>query len=328
MRTKPQKVVSLFLTVFMGISVFMACSTFSTVGAAKTAYPQKPIQVIVPTGSGGDTDINARLFCKYMKDVMGQPLVVTNVTGAGGVLGSRQVKDAAPDGYTVLFFHYGMLTQTITGVADFDLLKDFKVAAIPLIDNTSVIVAKKGRFHNMQGLIRAAKSQPGKIVFGMETGTVAHMIAYILDDLCGIELKKVDTGAAATRHAALLSGQSDVIFSPYVSIREYVESGDFEILGLIAEKRNPNLPKVKTLAEQGVKFALPKFFYFAFPKNTPDEVVNKFSKAMETVSKNKKVKNDFAKYLVQTTFIKGDKCNNMIDQTKELFKKYITRLMK
>ena len=328
MHIKPKKVIAIFLTVIMGVSVLMACSDLSSVGAAKNSYPRKPIQVIVPTGSGGDTDINARLFSKYMRAEIGQPLVVTNVTGAGGVLGSRQVKDSTPDGYTVLFFHYGMLTQTITGVADFDLLKDFKVAAIPLIDNTSVIVAKKGKFHNMQGLIRAAKSQPGKIVFGMETGTVAHMIAYILDDLCGIELKKVDTGTAATRHAALLSGQSDLIFSPYVSIREYVESGDFEILGLIAEERNPNLPKVATLAEQGVNFALPKFFYFAFPKNTPDEVVNKFSKAMETVSKNKKVKDDFAKYLVQTTFLKDDECEAMINKTKDLFKKYITRLMK
>jgi Uncharacterized protein conserved in bacteria len=225
--------------------------------APKTNYPERPVQVIVPTGSGGDTDINARIISKYLEQELGQPLVVTNVTGAGGVIGSRQVKDANPDGYTVLFFHYGTLTQTLMGTADFYLLDDFDVVGIPILDNTSVIVAKKGKYTNMQDLISDAKANPGQVKFAIEVGTVAHLIGYILQDYADVEFKLVDTGAAATKYAALLSGQSDAFFAQYLGVRDYVESGEFQLLGLIADERNPGLPDVPTLIEQGIDLSLP-----------------------------------------------------------------------
>ncbi|WP_258000353.1 tripartite tricarboxylate transporter substrate binding protein [Bacillus sp. Marseille-P3661] len=289
-------------------------------------YPNKPVQIITPTGSGGDTDINARVFSKYMEKELGQPFVVTNVTGAGGVIGSRQVKDAAPDGYTALFFHYGTLTQTLMGTADFFILDDFDVVGIPILDNTSVIVTKKGKYKDMKELLDDAKARPGKVNFAIETGTVAHLAGRIIEDQAGVDFNLVDTGAAATKNAALLSGQSDGFFAQYLAVKEYVKSGDFELIGLVADERNPGMPDVPTLKEQGIDFALPKFFYFAFPKGTPDEIESKFQEAMQKVVSNPEAIEEFEKDFLELKYLDPSASADLINQTKDIFAGYVDEM--
>lgn len=296
--------------------------------AAAVDYPVKPIQVIVPTGTGGDTDINARLLAKYLQKYIGKPVIVTNVTGAGGVIGSRQVKDSAPDGYTALFFHYGTLTQTLMKTADFYLLDDFEVRGIPLLDDTGVIVGKAGKYKDIAELMADAKARPGEVNFAMETGTVAHLIAYILQDAGGVDFNIIDTGVAANKNAALLSGQSDAFFAVYLGVKSFVESNDFALLGILADERNPGLPEVKTLKEQGVDFSLPKFFYFAFPKGTPEEVMDVFNDALRKVCADPEAKKDFEKFLLTLGYVERDDAVKLIEKTKDIFAAHIGKIMK
>ncbi len=308
-------------------AVILCCLFGFSATARAAAYPAKPIQVVVPTGTGGDTDINARIIAKYMQKYIGKPVIVTNVTGAGGVVGSRQVKDSAPDGYNVLFFHYGTLTQTLMNTADFYILKDFEVGGIPLMDTTNVIVGKKGKYKDIADLMADAKKRPGEANFAMETGTVAHLVAYILQDAGGVEFNIIDTGVAATKNAALLSGQSDAFFAAYMGVKSFVESDDFVLLGIIADKRNPGLPEVKTLLEQGVDFSLPKFFYFAFPKGTPEDVMAVFNDALKKVCADPEAKAEFGKYLLDLGYIEKDEAHKIIEGTKNTFAKYIDKIM-
>lgn len=312
------------------VALFAMCCLFGVAAlpASAASYPDKPIQIIVPTGTGADTDLNARLLAKHLQKYLGKPVIVTNVTGAGGVIGSRQVKDASPDGYTTLFFHYGTLTQTLMGTADFYLLDDFEVRGIPLLDDTGVIVGRKGKYNDIAELFADAKERPGEVNFAMETGTVAHLIAYILQDAGDVEFNIIDTGVAATKNAALLSGQSDAFFAVYLGVKSFVESDDFVILGVLADERNPGLPEVKTLKEQGVDFSLPKFFYFAFPKGTPEEVMAIFNDALRKVCADPEAKADFEKYLLSIGYVEHDEAVKMIEATKDVFATHIDKIMK
>ena len=308
--------------------LLFACCLFVTGVAFSANYPVKPVQIIVPTGTGGDTDINARLLAKYLQKELGKPVIVTNVTGAGGVIGSRQVKDANPDGYSVLFFHFGTLTQTLMKTADFYLLDDFEVRGIPLMDNTGVIVGKKGKYKDVKEMYDDAKARPGEVNFAMETGTVAHLVAYMMQDAGGVDFNIIDTGVAANKNAALLSGQSDGFYAVYLAVKPFVESGDFELLGVLSDERNPGLPGVKTLKEQGIDLAVPKFFYYAFPKGTPEDVMETFNAALKKVAENPEAKKDFEKFLLTLEYIERDNAVKIIENTKDLFAKHINKIMK
>ncbi len=310
------------------VRIVCICSLFLAGLAMAVEYPVKPIQVIVPTGTGGDTDINARILAKYLQQELDKPVIVTNVTGAGGVIGSRQVKDSAPDGYSVLFFHFGTLTQTLMNTADFYLLDDFEVRGIPLMDNTGVIVGKKGKYNDIGELLADAKARPGEVNFAMETGTVAHLIAYMVQAAGGVEFNVIDTGVAANKNAALLSGQSDAFYAVYLGVKSFVDSDDFVLLGLLADQRNPGLPDLKTLKEQGIDFSLPKFFYFAFPKGTPEEVMDVFNNALRRVCANPEAKKEFEKFYLTLDYIEQPEAMKIIENTKAMFAEHIDKIMK
>lgn len=306
----------------------VVCALTLAACVAAGDYPVKPVQIIVPTGTGGDTDINARILAKYLQEELGKPVIVNNVTGAGGVVGSRQVKDSAADGYTALFFHFGTLTQTLMHMSDFYILDDFEVRAIPLMDTTGVIVGRKGKYNDIKELMDDAHKRPGEVNFAMETGTVAHLVAYMMQDAGKAEFNIIDTGVAATKNAALLSGQSDAFYAVYPAVKSFVESGDFVILGLLADERNPGLPGVKTLKEQGYDFALPKFFYFAFPKGTPETVLNTFHAALRKVTENPEAKKECEKFFLSLGYIEKDQAHAIIENTKKLFAAHIDKIMK
>lgn len=235
---------------------------------------------------------------------------------------------AAPDGYTALFFHYGTLTQTLMKTADFYLLDDFEVRGIPILDNTNLIVTKTGKYKDMKELIADAKARPGEVNFAMETGTVAHLVAYIIQDAGGVEFNIIDTGVAANKNAALLSGQSDAFFATYLGVKSFVDSDDFAMLGLISDQRLPGLPDLPTLKEQGIDFSLPKFFYFAFPKGTPEEVMNVFNDALRKVCADPEAKKDFDKFLLTLGYIERDEAVKLIEKTKDIFAAHIDKIMK
>lgn len=135
----------------------------------------RPITIIVPYGAGGDTDFNARAYLDGLSDELGASLVVSNVTGSGGSIASRQVKDSDPDGYTVLFFHTAMNVNEAIGTADFGL-DDFKLACVMGKGPGEIIVARKDAgYTNLEELKAYTQEHPGEVKMGIETGTMVHI---------------------------------------------------------------------------------------------------------------------------------------------------------
>ena len=260
-------------------------------------YPDKAIQCIVPLGAGGDTDLCARLFATYLEKELGTSVVVNNIKGAGGVTGSREVMNSAADGYTVLFYQYAGLVNMMTGSADFSYIDDFEVAGIAMVDNCYIWLANADApYNSITELVEAAKAEPGKINIGLSgTGNMAQLSASILEELSGADFNLVDLGSTSEEIAALLSGQIATFANYYSASKSYLESGDFKVLGVFAEERNELLPDTPTMTEMGFdcNYLNTKYYYYAFPKGTPTEIVEAFSAAMEKVCNDPEAQQKF-----------------------------------
>ncbi len=290
-----------------------------TVGAQN--YPTKAIQVVVPAGAGGDTDLNCRILAKYLEKELGQPVVIVNVNGAGGSLGSRKVKDSAADGYTALFFHPSMFLNKIMGLVDYSF-GDFENAGVAVIDDTNIFVVNGASpYKDLKDVVSAAKANPGKIKFATETGGFTHMQVLAFEKEADINLNVVDVGSAAQKIVALLGRQVEVIGISYGIIKDYVKAGKFRVVGVMAEKTNPLIPEVKTFREQGVDMAFPKFFYYLFPKGTPKAVVDKFSAAVAKVTADPALKAELNNVMVSPVYMApADAVKYMTAQEATYFK--------
>jgi len=297
MKSKRFNKLSTFL--LLTLTTFICCASL----AVAADYPNKPIQVIVPVGAGGDTDLNARLFAKYMEKELGETVVIVNVKGGGGTIGMKRVLAADPDGYTALFFHGEAMIPKLAGLTDWGI-EAFKMVGIGVVDDTTVLATHPGMpFKTLSELIDYARKHPYEVEFGIQTGGYPHLIGVALEKVAGIELNKVDVGGNAAKTVALKGHKIDVINTQYGLTYDYFKSGDFVCLGLLSEKRNPLFPDVPTAAEQGLKMAFNKFFFYGMPKDTPDEVVNVFSAAMQRVVNNPEYQEEARRIFVTPTYM-------------------------
>lgn len=249
-------------------------------------YPSDAIQMIVPVGAGGDTDSNARLLAQYMEPELDVSIPIVNVSGSSGTIGMEQVRTADPDGYTCLFYHTEAMLPEISGLIDYQL-DEFKMAGVCLQANTTLLVthADSG-FSTLDEFIQQAKDNPGQIEFGMAVGGYPQLIGLALEKEAGIDLNLVDIGGNADKIAALAGHNTDIINVEYALVKDYLSTGEFVPLALLSAERNPLFDDIPTAKEQGLDMEFGKFFFVAFPKETPDDIVNTFSAAMEKAVAN------------------------------------------
>ncbi|WP_319476563.1 tripartite tricarboxylate transporter substrate binding protein [Marispirochaeta aestuarii] len=290
--------------------------------AAKSAeWPTRPIEVIVPAGPGGDTDVNSRILAKYLEKELGQPVVVVNVGGAGGSLGSRRVLDAKPDGNTILFFHPGLLLNKLLGLVDYSF-QDYKLGGLAVLDETNAFVGSaKAPYKDMRDITEASRKNPESISFATEVGSFTHLHLLAYQQAAGVKLNIVDVGGAAAKTAALLGNQIDIIGTQYGLVSDYIKSGDFHALGVMSEKRNPSFPDVPTFKEMGYDVSFTKFFYYAFPKETPDSIVETFTAALKNVVNNPDYAAEAKKTLLVTaTYMTPEDTYDFLSKQEAMYK--------
>lgn len=254
---------------------------------AQAAWPDKPIQIIVPYAAGGDTDFNARVYAKFLQPLLGQPLVVVNVAGAGGSIGGRRVKDAAPDGYTVLMWHEAMLVNSATGLIDFTF-HDFEMVAMAAQEpGTMLCVRENAPWKTFKELMADSKAHPKKITFAGNLGGTTYLVAQLLNK-AGADFNIVDHGGTAPRITALLGGHVDVIPNPVGSVISYIKKGEFRALATTRTTRHPALPQVPTVMELGYNVHFQYRYFFMFPKGTPKPIVDKMAAAVKKIATTNK----------------------------------------
>lgn len=268
------------------------------------------MNVIVPWKAGGDTDIYARLVAKKLSDKMGQTFVVVNTPGGTGIVGSKTAMTAKPDGYTLLFGHSGSNTvQQATKTVDFDYNKDFATAGTIIQDNTYTVVVKKDSgWKNLNDFIAYAKANPGKVRYSQVYGTITHYVGTRMEETMGIKMNMLDVGAGgAERLAAFMGGQVDVLAANYLNVRDYIDKGDFIVLGVCADEPMTAAPNIKTFKSQGFDISFPKSYEIKFPKGTNPAIVEKMSKALEEISKDPDFKSSLEKYCAIPVYRDGQK---------------------
>jgi tripartite-type tricarboxylate transporter receptor subunit TctC len=250
-------------------------------------YPSKPIRWIIPYNPGGGTDSSARILQIAIEQnkLLPQPLAAVNVGGAGGSIGARQVKDAPPDGYTVLIHQSALLIQEAAGISDFGF-KNFE----PIISiNVQCMVAatfEGGQFTSYKQLMDEAKAKPKTIVWGGNIGSANHMgIATMEKATPGAEFKKVQIGGGAESYAGL---KGKVIGVGNFGVGEIVayRGGGLKPLAVLAETRDPAIPDVPTAKELGYDAVFCNEHNLYAPKGTPPDriavLTEAFRKALAT----------------------------------------------
>jgi tripartite-type tricarboxylate transporter receptor subunit TctC len=275
-------------------------------GSAGAAYPEKPIKFIVPYAPGGASDIVARLMQKALEGVLSQPTVIINKPGAGGALGAREVKDAEPDGYTVLSTHIALHTTHLMGQADFDYTAFEPVAetgAIELI----MTVPRTSPFKTIGDMVAAAKAKPNTVTHATNLTSVLHLAVLQMMDVIGFEFRIVQVGGGGARKPHMVGGHSDTSYFGIGEVKQEIETGDLRVLALMSRERTDLLPDVPSIKEAGWDYSpLGVAFWWVVPKGTPADRVKVLADAFETAMGKAETKKALDDRAYKPTFIRGE----------------------
>ena len=178
----------------LSLMLALALLAIAVAALADTDWPTgKTVQMIIPFGAGGDTDLHCRVLTDLVSKELGTDIVCTNVTGTSGTIAARQVMDSAPDGNTILWHQTSFLMASLLGVSEFDYT-NFTTACTVIEDMSSFVCAstKSGKFNTFDEFVQYAKDHPGEILWGGTIGGDAHMYTLLLCDALGIEVSYVD----------------------------------------------------------------------------------------------------------------------------------------
>jgi tripartite-type tricarboxylate transporter receptor subunit TctC len=229
--------------------------TLAASSAAAQNYPERPIRVIVGVPAGATPDIMARSVTTGMSKILGQPLVMDNRGGAGGIIGTEVAAKSAADGYTLLVSSPGPLTilphmQTKIG---YDPQRDFVPVGLIASNPFLLIMHPSVPAKSVKELIALAKAQPGKLNYASAgNGAANHLAMELFKSMAGINITHVPYKGAPQAVSDVLAGHMNMMFNSIPPVLAHIKADRFRALGVGGSKRNAQLPEVPTITEAGV----------------------------------------------------------------------------
>jgi tripartite-type tricarboxylate transporter receptor subunit TctC len=259
--------------------------------AASTDYPKKQIKMVIPYGPGGATDIIFRLIAKSAEEYLGQTIVPVNIQGASSTNGSREVKNADPDGYTILASHDVIATAYFAGVVDYSFEAFEPIALLTQTPNIPTVHADSG-WKNINDFISHVKANPGEVKWSLTPGSTDHFFIAQLMDTAGLDvddLKLVGYEGTGEQINGLLAKQIHGAMTNVTSGKAYFEDNTFIPLGVAHDERLPENPDLPTLIEQGIDMTNATSRGLFAPKGTPKEVIVKIEEAFRKATESPEV---------------------------------------
>ena len=256
------------------LAVAVVLALVSCAFATETAWkPTTTVSIIVPAGAGGNTDLSARVFAQYAKELSGCDFIVVNANGAAGSIAADQVRAAAPDGHTFLYGHNLVNVANVAGITDYNY-SAFTLGPTFAKDPAQQFYVNPKKYKNLEEFIKAAKEKPGELVACTEVGAYTYYEILKFQELAGIQLDLVDYGSNSDKIVGMLSGQVDMMPGAYINCKDYLESGQFTALGVPSAERYELIKDIPTFKEQGIDLVYPDCdFSFYFPKGTPEAII-------------------------------------------------------
>ena len=270
---------------FAALVVFALVCTFAKAPLAAESpatFPSKPVRLVVPFTPGGSTDILARAVGQKLSESWGQPVVIDNRPGAGGIIGMETVARAAPDGYTLVMGHVGTLAANpaLYKTLPYDPVKDFApVTLIAMVPNV-LVVGPAMPTRTVAEFIALAKAKPGKFDYGSGgNGSAAHLATEYFKLTAGVDLQHIPYKGTAPALADLLGGQIALMITGLPPVLPHAKSGKLRILGVASLHRLKQFPDIPTIAESGVPgFEATQWYGILAPAATPKDIVAKLNR--------------------------------------------------
>jgi len=249
--------------------------------AQADAYPNRAIRLVVPYAPGGVSDITGRIVAQKMTELLGQPVVVENRAGAGGMVGTGSVAKSAPDGYTIVLSSLSAyaIGPRLVKAPLYDPINDFTAIGAVALSPTVLTINVALPFQNLRDLIAHAKANPGKLTYGSSgIGSVAHISAEMLRASTGIELVHVPYKSAAQAYPDMIAGSVAMVFDALPSAIQHIRSGRARPIAMMSDRRASLVPDVPTFAEAGYPEATLRLWVGLHgPANLPGAIVQKLN---------------------------------------------------
>ncbi|MBI3043974.1 MAG: tripartite tricarboxylate transporter substrate binding protein [Betaproteobacteria bacterium] len=286
---KPQKAKRNWIYFIVHPSAYiLGCAVAAGTSTAQP-YPVKPVRMIVSFPAGGGSDIVGRALAQQLNELLGQPVVVENRSGAGGVIGTELGARAAPDGYTITVGSSGgfAITPHLNPKLPYDPVRDF--APVGLFTQLTFVldVHPSVPVKSVKELVALARARPGRLNFGSSgLGATAHLATELFMSLTHVKMTHVPYKGAAPAMTATITGEVDVLFDSMPTSLPHVRSGRIRPLAVTTLQRSALLPQLPTLDEAGVKgYELASWFGIFAPAGTPRAVIQRLNAAINTATR-------------------------------------------
>ena len=264
-------------------------------GPASAAYPEKPIKLIVPFGAGGSSDMSARLITKEAEKLLGQSIAIVNIAGGGGGIGTLEASKAAPDGYTLLWQHKSLITAFHTGASEINWDNLTPISNLMLFNEVVHVHKDNKDIGTLEKLIAKGRANPETLRLPVQIGAGAHFSALELEKATGVKFHIIASGGDTDRLNEQLGKRADVVFQSITPTLPHIKAGTLIPLGVGAEQRDPGLPDVPTLTEQGYDVVTPFNIGLYGPAGLPADVVEKWDQISKKLMENPETQKEMAK---------------------------------
>ncbi len=279
-----RKMFVLLLVLALTMTAFVGCGGTQEEGESELAYPERTIEFIVPYGAGGGTDVMARSVANALTENQGWTTVVTNIEGASGAIGTMEVYNRDPDGYTISVHSIqAMLAYYLGGVYEVDVASEFEMLATVVYDANVVSVPANSKFQTWQDVVDYAKANPGKLNWAsVGSKSSNEQGSAELWKAADIEVNYVPYDSASKSRPAVLGGHADVLYGQLSEVKALVDSGEMKVLGISSEERLL-YDDVPTFKEQGYDVVNGLHRGFFLPPDTPQEIIEVLETAINDV---------------------------------------------
>lgn len=292
------------------------CASLTFATAALADYPaDQTVRIIIPFAPGGTTDTVFRTIQPYFQEALGQDIVIVNMKGAGGAIGTQAAIDAAPNGYTLGTLQTNTMIAQAVGLGDYedaDYVPAASIGFMPL----AITVKGDSAIQNLQEFREAALAAPGELSIAMGVGTLAHFVAQMTENALGVELNLINAGGGAQKKAAVLGGHATTMIDPPPGVLGLHASGDARILAVFGPERVGPLPDVPTAQEQGVDLVAFQMKGFFVPKDTPAEVIQTIGEALCSLGDNEEMQGKLAALAVTWRCEIGGDFSSWVNDTR------------